>query len=317
MSEEPSVLVLSAAPKPYLEALHRRFPSLAVSVCGSYEALPAALDSTRPRAVLASKLGSGGFPRELLLGATSIEWIQCDSAGVDHLLPIPGATLVSSASGVHDEALSDYVIGHVLAANLHFRRFLEQQRERVWQPHPLVPAAGQKLVVLGYGSIGRRTAAKARGLGMDVVGVRRHPDPPERSVVGLDGLASAVAEADFLVVTLPRTPKTLGLVSAEVLSSMKRGAVLINISRGGIVDESALARELADGPLASAVMDVFATEPLPVDSALWSLDNLVVTPHTGDVLGWQEKIAALFCDNLARFLGGEKPENLVSSEHGY
>lgn len=149
---------------------------------------------------------------------------------------------------------------------------------------------------------------------MDVVGVRSRPAD---DAVGPEQLEQALADADFLVVTLPRTPKTLGLVGREVLQSMKPGSVLINISRGGIVDEQALMDALRSGPLASAVLDVFETEPLPPESPLWDLENVVITPHTGDIAGWESKVAELFCDNLERFRSGQKLMNLVDAERGY
>jgi phosphoglycerate dehydrogenase-like enzyme len=106
-------------------------------------------------------------------------------------------------------------------------------------------------------------------------------------------------------------------VSGDILAAMKPGSVLINIARGGIVDEGALAKALREGPLRGAVMDVFATEPLPKESELWALPNLVITPHTGDIQGWQRKVAELFCDNLERWLEGAPLRNLVDPDRGY
>ncbi len=117
--------------------------------------------------------------------------------------------------------------------------------------------------------------------------------------------------------TLPLTSRTKGLVGADVLQSMKSGSVLINLSRGTIVDETALRKALEEGPLRGAVMDVFEREPLPSDSPLWDLPNLVITPHTGDIQGWRQKVAELFCDNLERHLAGEPLQNVVDAERGY
>lgn len=318
MSSGPPVLVLSSSSEQDVEAVRTRFPELVVAGCSSYSGLPEALETHRPRVVFAAKIGSEAFPREALFAASSVEWIQCASAGVDHLHPIDPRVRVSSASGVHDDALADYVICHALGANLHVRAFAEQQRERRWQPRELTGATGQRMVVLGFGSIGRRVADKARGIGMKVVGVRRRAGAPGGAgAVGSERLPEVVADADFLVVCLPLTPQTRGLVSAETLACMKSGSVLINISRGGIVDERALVEALSAGPLKAAVMDVFETEPLPRDSELWAIENLTITPHTGDIAGWRDKVRALFEDNLERFLRGEAPQNLVSPADGY
>ena len=135
--------------------------------------------------------------------------------------------------------------------------------------------------------------------------------------MGVDQLIEVLEDADFLAVTLPRTEKTLGLVSESVLASMKPGSVLVNISRGGIVDERALASMLRDGALRGAVLDVFETEPLPPESELWDLKNLVITPHTGDIEGWQSKVVELFCANFERFRAGRSLENVVDPDRGY
>ena len=310
---ELRVLVLARESDIYAGFVRDRFPDVVVETCTRYDQLPATLARHRPSVVLASKIGMP-FPRELLFDDDNVQWIQCTSAGVDHLLPLSPRVRVSSASGVHDEALADYVICAMLMSNLHFPKFFRQQLEHAWQPMELVPSKGQKLVVLGMGSIGSRVAAKARALGIDVVGVRSRPAD---NAVGIESLEQTLADADFLAVTLPRTPQTLGLVGENVLRSMRTGSALINISRGGIVDESALTAALKDGPLAFAVLDVFETEPLPGESPLWDVENLLITPHTGDIHGWESRVAELFCRNLERWRSGEMLENLVDPEKGY
>ena len=311
---ELRLLVLAREPDIYATPIRARYPELALETCSSYEALGAVLRRFEPSVVLSGKIGAP-FPRELLLDAApSIEWMQCDSAGVDHLRPFSARVRVTSASGIHDEALADYVLCAMLMFNLHFPTFFRQQRDHVWEPRPLRPSNGQRVVVLGLGSIGSRVAAKAKALGLEVIGVRTRP---QGDAVGVDQLIEVLEDADFLAVTLPRTEKTLGLVSANVLASMKPGSVLVNISRGGIVDERALARRLRDGPLRGAVLDVFETEPLPAESELWDLANVVITPHTGDSEGWQSKVVELFCANFERFRAGEPLRNLVDPVRGY
>lgn len=313
------ILILAREPQVYAKPVLERFSDADVETCASYAELDALLAEHRPEIVLASKIGLP-FPRETLYSCPTLQWIQTVSAGVDHLLPIDPRVRVTSASGIHDEALSDYVVCAVLLSNLRFPRFFRQQRERVWAPTELVPARGQTLAVLGLGGIGSLAAVKARKLGMRVLGIKARPEvAPEEvdEVYGVDRLRDVVAEADFLAVTLPLTPETRGLVSEEVLRAMKPGGVLINLSRGGIVDESALVAALRNGGLAGAIFDVFATEPLPEDSELWGLENLVITPHTGDIQGWQQRVAELFCDNLERRRAGEPLMNPVDPARGY
>jgi phosphoglycerate dehydrogenase-like enzyme len=204
--------------------------------------------------------------------------------------------------------------------NLHFPTFFRQQRERVWSSTELAPTRGRTLAILGLGSIGRLAAVKAKKLGMQVLGVKARPGmPPEGvdEVYGVERLAEVAGRSDFLVVTLPLTPRTKGLVDERTLQSMQPGSVLINLSRGTIVDESALVKALTLGPLRGAVMDVFAQEPLPKESELWDLPNLVITPHTGDIEGWKERVADLFCENLARWRASEPLRNVVDPERGY
>jgi phosphoglycerate dehydrogenase-like enzyme len=313
------VLVLAGKPDVYLDAVRSRFSGLVLESCRDYRDLEETLRDFRPTIVLAAKIGAP-FPRETLFSSPLLEWVQTASAGVDHLLPLNPRITVTSASGIHDEVLTDYIVCAVLMWNLHFPRFFRQQQDRVWASAELIPTTGEVLAILGLGGIGRLAAVKAKKLGMRVIGLKARPGaPPEGvdEVHGVERLQEIASRSDFLAVTLPLTPETKGLVGTEVLQSMKPGSVLINLSRGTIVDETALARALERGPLRGAVMDVFEKEPLPPESPLWDLANLVITPHTGDILGWREKVAELFCDNLERRLSGEPLKNVVDPDRGY
>ncbi len=316
---ETRILVLAGKPDVYWNAIRSRFPDVVLESCRDYRDLESSLRDFRPSIVLAAKIGVP-FPREVLFSAPSLGWVQTASAGVDHLLPLSPRVTVTSASGIHDEVLTDYIVCAVLMWNLHFPRFFRQQREHVWESTELIPTAGQVLSILGLGGIGSLAAVKAKKLGMRVVGVKAHPSTPPPGVDevhGVERLQEIAARSDFLAITLPLTPRTKGLVGADVLQSMKSGSVLINLSRGTIVDETALRKALEQGPLRGAVMDVFEREPLPPDSPLWDLPNLVITPHTGDIQGWRQKVAELFCDNLERRLAGEPLRNVVDAERGY
>jgi phosphoglycerate dehydrogenase-like enzyme len=205
--------------------------------------------------------------------------------------------------------------------NLRLPQFFRQQLERTWKPAELSPAAGKTISILGLGSIGALAASKAKRMGMRVLGVKARPELAPSGVAdevhGVDALQSVASESDFLAVTLPLTSRTRGLIGETVLSAMKPGSVLVNLSRGTIVDEGALVKALRNGPLRGAVMDVFAQEPLPATSELWSVPNLLITPHTGDIEGWREKLADLFCDNLARYMAGEPLRNVIDPAREY
>lgn len=155
---------------------------------------------------------------------------------------------------------------------------------------------------------------------MRVSGVRNNPLPSEAAdeVVGSGELLRVAGLADHLVLCVPLTAATRGMIDASVLGAMRQGARLIDVSRGGVVDEAALTDALRSGRLAGAALDVFATEPLPEDSPLWAMENVILTPHAcSDIVGWQERVAALFADNLLRWQAGRPLRNLVDPARGY
>jgi phosphoglycerate dehydrogenase-like enzyme len=155
---------------------------------------------------------------------------------------------------------------------------------------------------------------------MRVIGVRSSPrtSPAADRVVGLDGLHSVLGEADHVAVTLPLTPATRGLFGAAELARLRPEAHLVNVSRGGIVDEAALLHALTSGALAGATLDVFEAEPLPPDSPFWGLENVLVTPHSSsDIEGWHDRVLDLFSDNLGCWLDGRPLRNVVGSARGY
>ena len=161
--------------------------------------------------------------------------------------------------------------------------------------------------------------ARARGLGMRVIGLRTKPQasPAADEVWPIARLRDAVGQADFVAITMPLTPDTRGLFSADLLRAFKPGARLINIARGGIVDEEALLALLKSGHIKEAAIDVFATEPLPAQSPFWDMPNVVVTPHTGDPEDWEGKVAEIFCRNLKLFRAGQPLFNVVDPAKGY
>ncbi len=189
---ELRVLVLAREPDVYATPISTRYPELALETCSSYEALDVAVRRFEPSVVLAGKIGTP-FPRELLFDAPSIKWMQCDSAGVDHLRPFSSRVRVTSATGIHDEVLADYVVCAMMMFNLHFPAFFRQQLDHVWKPRPLRPSNGQRLVVLGLGGIGSRVAAKAKALGLHVIGVRARP---QGDAVGVDQLGERYCQVD-------------------------------------------------------------------------------------------------------------------------
>ncbi|MHB1416489.1 MAG: D-2-hydroxyacid dehydrogenase [Chloroflexota bacterium] len=256
--------------------------------------------------------------------AKALRWVHVAWAGVDAMLfpeLVASDVLLSRSPGVYGDALAEYA----LAAMLHFAKRIPEleayQRQRAW--HKITPAGlrGRTLGIIGLGDVGLAVAAKAKALGMRVVGLRRTPGevpPAVDEVLPSDRLGELLAGADYLVLSAPLTPGTRGLIGERQFALMKPGVVFVNVARGGIVDEAALLRALAAGKVGAAAFDVFAEEPLPPTSPLYDAPNLLISSHTVDnVPGWEERAIALFVANFRRFLAGESPANLVDKRRGY
>ncbi|MER5211849.1 D-2-hydroxyacid dehydrogenase [Streptomyces sp. NPDC002838] len=252
-------------------------------------------------------------------------WVHAAAAGVDSflfpaLVDDPGVTLTNSR-GVYDRAAAEYVLGLILALAKDFPGTWEHQRRREWRPRPCDTITERTVLVWGTGPIGRAIAGLLRAIGMRVSGAGRsarteHPDFGR--VHGPATLASALAEADYVVLAAPLTKDTRGMVDASVLAAMKPGARLINVGRGALVDEKALVGHLADGRLAGAALDVFDQEPLPVQSPLWDMPGVIVSPHTaGETTGEREALMEVFLDNLTRHSEGRPLRNVVDKRRGY
>ena len=256
--------------------------------------------------------------------ATRLRWIQSASAGVDALL-FPGLiesdVVVTNARGVFDEPIAEWVIGAMLALTTGLHASIVDQQRREWTSGRTTERLeGARLVVVGPGPIGRATGSRALALGMSVALVGREPRRHETfgDVLGVDRLHDALADADHVLDALPLTDATRALFDASAFAAMPPRARFYNVGRGGTVDEHALIEALRDGVIAGAALDVFATEPLPPESPLWSMPNVIVSPHvSGDVAGWEEQVVAIFVENARRFAAGEPLENLVDKGAGH
>jgi phosphoglycerate dehydrogenase-like enzyme len=272
----------------------------------------------------------------------SLRYVQLWSAGMNHLHghPIWETDIpVASASGTHSVPIAQYVTCAVLMMAHHMPRLIELTTSRKWRPQGLEGSVvrGQTAGILGYGSIGRECARQlSTGLGMRIVCIKRNPEhrrddgftawtgtgDPDGAIpeawFGPAQLHEMLARCDVLVITTPATRETLGLIGARELRMLKPTARLINVARGGIVDESALASALREGRLAGAAMDCFAKEPLPHDSVLFDAPNLILTPHMSGVhIGFWPAMAALLGENLRRHSSGLPVLNRVNGRAGY
>jgi phosphoglycerate dehydrogenase-like enzyme len=211
--------------------------------------------------------------------------------------------------------LAEWSIFGLLAFAKGLPRLRRDAAERKWAHYPATELRGQTILVVGVGAIGLEVARLASAFGMRVVGVKRHADEQLPHVDALyppDQLHEVVGDADSIVVTLPLTHETRGLIDREAIQRMREGAVFVNVGRGKVVDEDALIDALRSGRLAGAALDVTAVEPLPADSPLWDMENVIISPHTA-ALSWHEneRIVELFAENLRRYLRGEELRSRV------
>lgn len=253
-----------------------------------------------------------------------IRWIQTASAGVDALLfpeLIESDVVVTNAAGVFDEPIAEWVLAAMLAFTTGIHTSIVDQQQREWTSGRTTERLeGARLVVVGPGPIGRATAARALALGMSVALVGRQPRRHETfgDVVGVDQLHRALNDADHVLDALPLTEQTRGLFDAAAFSAMPPRARFYNVGRGGTVDEPALVEALRAGTIAGAALDVFATEPLPAESPLWAMPNVIVSPHiSGDVEGWEPEMVQIFVENAQRWIRGEPLVNLVDKHAGH
>jgi len=261
------------------------------------------------------------FPPHLYAKATKLKWLQVMGAGVEWAVApeVPPHVVVTRAPGIFGPWMAEYVIGWCSWVTQRVETYREAQRQRRWLDHVLPDRLlGKTLVIVGLGDIGRAVARAARVLGMRVVGVSRSGRLVREAdrVYKVGQLALALREGDFVVILVPLTPETTGLIGVDALAAMKPTAWLVNIARGAIVNETALREALEQRRIAGAILDVFATEPLPPSHPFWRLPNLVLTPHISGP-STPEEIAPVFDDNLARYLAGKPLRHVVDRKRGY
>jgi len=318
----PVVILHTDEPDAALAVAREAHPDLRFFGSDSYDGLPAMIDETGAEVVYSVRFaGTPGFPRAALLEGPSVRWVSVGGSGTDHLGRWDTARVtVTNAAGVAADMMAEYTIGGLLHFSLDLPGFRRAQASRTWIAGKVQPIEGQTLLILGLGQTGRAIATRAKALGMHTIGVRARPQPVENldEVHPTTALAELLPRADAVAVCVPLLDSTRGLLGADAIAAIKPGAVLVDVSRGGVVDQRALADALASGQLRGAALDVFETEPLPGDSPFWDMDNVIVTPHCSSVYdGWTLKSVAMFCENLWRYRRGEPLSNVVDPARGY
>jgi phosphoglycerate dehydrogenase-like enzyme len=258
-----------------------------------------------------------GHVRDLVRVAPRLRWVQASMAGAGEVARKAGLqdtdVVVTTASGVYSGPLAEFAMMALLQHVKNLDRLRRDKAEKRWREAHTDTLYGKTLCIVGMGNIGRAVAARARPFGLRVVGVKRAIREDDEAWDYADelyparDLRSALREADYVVVTLPGTPETHRLLDAEAISAIKPGAYAVNVGRGKTVDEETLVEALKSGRLSGAALDVFEEEPLPEESPLWELPNVILSPHSTDnVPGLTNELQSeLFRDNLRRYLDGE------------
>lgn len=273
------------------------------------------------------------FPRghieDLVEVAPKLRWVQGSMAGAGEVARRAGLqdtdVVVTTAGGVYSGPLAEFALMALLQHAKKLDRLWRDKAEKAWRPAPTDTLEGKTLCVVGFGSIGQAVAERARPFGMRIVGVKRTVREDDAAwehaneLRATEDLRAALGEADYVVATLPGTPETHHLLDAKALKSMRPGGYFVNIGRGSVVDEAALVEALREGRLSGAALDVFEAEPLPAESPLWDLENVIVSPHSTDMVPAliNEAQTNLFCENLRRYLAGEALVNVLDKRLMY
>ena len=260
--------------------------------------------------------------------APQVRWIQATSAGIGQLMQrwryaarLP-RTVVTTASGVHVRPLAEFV---AMSMMMHSRRTLDMiraQSSHHWERFAGSDLEGGTVLIVGLGAIGESVAKLSRALGMSVLGIRRRPVSDGSSMAHEvhppEALSDLLPRVEFLVLIAPLTDRTRSMIGIEELARMRPGSAIINIGRGALIDEVALVQSLQSGHLGGAYLDVFEQEPLPHESPLWEMPNVLVSPHSGSTSDRENaRLTDLFCDNLTRWLDGQPLRNVYDAKRGY
>ena len=315
MSDKNRLLILTGDTKPYVGLIGRLgFNDLEMVPCDNLEEAMSQVESCN------IILGLPSLVQPILEKAKKLEWVQSIYAGVEVLVNSPKRTdyLLTGVKDVFGPYMSEYVFAYILALERDVFETFDHQKSKSWEILPYGSLKDRHIGICGLGSIGRHIAETANHFGMRVWGYKRSDDPVDlvERVFTRVHLNEFLAGPDYIVVTLPGTPETFHLLGYDAFRAMKDSAVLINVGRGSIVSEKDLVRALDEKLIGGAVLDVFEQEPLPEDSRLWELPNVLVTPHNS-AFSFPEDIVNIFARNYRRFVEGKPLHYVVDFTRGY
>jgi glyoxylate/hydroxypyruvate reductase A len=306
------LLIYHSDSKAYEEILSKRLPRLEIRCAVRPE-------EARDFVEEAEIILSWQIPDDLLERAKRLQWFSAMAAGNEDLIKnphLPEDVILTKAT-VYGEMMAEYVFAYLLYFSRNLSKHFEDQKNKIWDRKRPEQLSGKVMGILGLGSVGKEIARRGKQFGMRVFGVKRSPEPMRYvdQVFGPKDLERVMPVVDVLIVALPLTPETYHFLGEEELSLMKEGAVLFNIGRGKTIDEMNLTKVLKSGKI-MAVLDVFETEPLPPESELWRLDNVVITPHVSGI-NIPEEICEEFVKNYRRWEKGKPLIGLVDRTKGY
>jgi glyoxylate/hydroxypyruvate reductase len=306
------LLIYHSDSKTYQDILSKKLPLLNIH---SAERPQEALDAIGEVEILFS----WQIPDDLLRRAKSLKWFFSTAAGNENLVKNPSfpESALLTKTTIYGEMMAEYVFAYLLYFIRDLSKYSENQRRKIWRQARPGRLRGKTMGLLGLGSVGNVIARYGKQFGMNILGIKRTPGPVEHvhQVMGPEDLAKVMPRVDTLVVALPLTPETFHLLGERELGLMKEGAVLFNIGRGKTIDEKALLKVLKEKRI-KAVLDVFEDEPLPKESELWNLENVIITPHVSGI-NIPEEICEEFVRNYERWVKGEPLIGLVDREKGY
>ena len=312
------IIVHNDKPNELVQQLLKFDPSLEVEPCDTYQALPDLILKFRPDAVFTIRFaGTPNFPGAALTGEKGPKWIHIGGSGSDHLGQWDAShTIVTNSAGVAASAMAEYTLSALLHFSMDVPGLIEDKRQKNWAARMISPLKGKTLVIVGLGNTGQAVAKLAKAFGIYVIGTRRKSiETPNVDETFPDtALLDILPKADFVVVSVPLNDKTKGLISSKAFSVLKKGSLLVDLSRGGVVSEKALLKALENGTLKGAALDVFEVEPLPTENPLWDDENVLISPHCSSVFeGWEAASMAMFIENLKRYQAGQEMNNVVSA----
>jgi phosphoglycerate dehydrogenase-like enzyme len=290
----------------YKAKLLERFPDLVINVVGHHNDVAPYIADTDILLCFSPPMAD-----HVVRDAKKLKWIQALGTGVDNIVDLPSLgkeVLVTNVRGIHGPPVSEATVAYMLSLARDLPRAARAQDKGQWERWPAQLLAGKTVGILGVGLIAEYLAPICKALGMTVVGISGTPRaaPGFDRMAARDDLVKVAPELDFLVVLTPVTAETRGIIGAKVLAAMKPSAYLVNVARGGVVDEPALIKAIEGGKIAGAALDVFAQEPLPATSPLWTTKNATIFSHLGGYsLGYEDRAMPTIAGNMAKFLAGD------------